>query len=228
MEFFILSLIDASVESIFVTKESSDLDKTHKTAIKSSTPGNEEMRTSQLTAIVTTLVDITRKTNKALGGMIMMTYINCLFLATISLYLTSSMIINRYQGMELLILAIARVLMAGLSISRLFFITTMGQGLASGIKNCVYSLKKHQIDIDCPDKVKQDKLDSIYQLLKDNSHSPITPISAFSLSNRTLLGLSATILTYLVVLIRFKTCKNDRLDFLEEIARQNLTFEHKN
>ena len=204
------------------------MDKTHKTIIKSTTPGNEEIRTSQLNAIVTTLVDITRKTNKALGGMIMMTYINCLFLATISLYLTSSMIINRYQGMELLILAIDRVLMAGLSITRLFFITTMGQGLSSGIRTCVYSLKKHQIDIDCPDKVKQDKLESIYQLLKDNSHSPITPISAFSLSNRTLLGLSATILTYLVVLIRFKACKNDRLDFLEEIARQNHTFDHEN
>ena len=80
------------------------MDKTHKTEITSSTPGNEEIKTSQLTAIVTTLVDITRKTNKGLGGMIMMTYINCLFLATISLYLTSSMIINRYQGTELLIL----------------------------------------------------------------------------------------------------------------------------
>ena len=138
------------------------------------------------------------------------------------------MIINRYQGMELLMLGLAGVLMAGLSITRLFFITTIGQRLASSMKNCAYSLKKHQIKTSSQDHMKNDKLDSIYQLLKDNSHSPISPISAFSLSNRTLLGLTATILTYLVVLIRFKTCRNDRLDFLEEIARQNLTIEYKN
>ena len=157
--------------------------------------------------------------------MIMITYTNCLFLATISLYLTSSMVINRYEGIELLLVALSRMLMAVLSISRLFFVTNLGQGLASAMRKCVYTMTKNKIYNPCIDKLKKEKLDSIYQVLKNNSHSPITPISAFSWSNRTLLGIIAIILTYLVVLIRFKTCKNknDRLDFFDEITTRNLT-----
>ena len=114
--------------------------------------------------------------------MIIVTYTNCAFLATISLFLTSSLVINRYQCIEVLLIAIIAILMAGLSITRLFFITTAGQGLASEMRKCVYTLKRSQIDTPCSDKTKKEKLDSIYQLLKDNSHSPITPISSFSLS----------------------------------------------
>ena len=160
--------------------------------------------------------------------MIMITYTNCLFLATISLFVTSTLIINRYKGIELLLIAMARLLMAGLSITRLVFITIEGQGLASAMRECVYTLSKNQIDAPHSDKVQNEKLDSIYQLLKDNSHSPITPISAFSLSNRTLLGIIATILTYLVVLIRFKASKNDSLDFFDEISNRNLTLGSRN
>ena len=164
-----------------------------------------------MTLIIPSLIEITRITNRSFGGMLMITYTNCLFLATISLFLTSSLIINQYQGMELLLIAISRLLVAGLSITRLFFITISAQGLASAMRECVYTLKRNQIDAPCSDKTNKEKLDSIYHLLKDNSHSPITPISAFSLSNRTLLGIIATIWTYLVVLIRFKANQNDKL-----------------
>lgn len=57
-----------------------------------------------------------------------------------------------------------------------------------------------------------DKLDTIKLLkkdLKDYGHSPINPFSAFSLSNSTLLGTFATILTYLIVLVQFKAAEDD-------------------
>ena len=207
-------------------KEVSEIEKTlgmENNNMMSETDNSINIQTED---IITALVHITRKSNKALGGMIIITYTNCIYQATISLFLSSSMILNRYQGIDLFLIALTRGLIVVLSVSRLFFITSMGQGLASAMRKCVYSWKKNQIDNPVVDTTKKEKLDSIYQLLKDNSHSPISPVSAFSLSNRTLLGIIATILTYLIVLIRFKTCKNDRLDFLEDIAKQNLTIEN--
>ena len=208
-------------------KEASEVEKTFRMEIKNMISETENSINHPTEDIVTSLVHITRKTNKALGGMIIITYTNCIYQATISLFLSSSMILNRYQGMDLFLIALTRGLIVVLSVSRLFFITSMGQGLASAMRNCVYTLKKNQIDNAFGDTKKKEKLDSIYQLLRDNSHSPISPVSAFSLSNRTLLGIVATILTYLIVLIRFKTCKNDRLEFLEDIAKQNITFENE-
>lgn len=209
-------------------EEPIDLNETLKIKIEHDHSEFEKSATTRITFIVTSLVDVTRKANTCLGGMIMITYTNCLFLATISLYLTSSMAINRYQGIELIFIALSRILMAILSITRLFFITSFGQGLTSIMRKCGYTIKKNQINHPCSDKLKSEKFDLIYQLLKDNSHSPITPISAFSLSNRTLLGIIATILTYLVVLIRFKACKNDRLDFFDSISNRNLSIDGKN
>ena len=48
--------------------------------------------------------------------------------------------------------------------------------------------------------------------LKDKATSPISPFSAFSLSNSTLIGTFATILTYLIVLIQFKAAENQDKD----------------
>ena len=50
------------------------------------------------------------------------------------------------------------------------------------------------------------------QDIKDKAISPITPFSAFSLSNSTLIGTFATILTYLIVLIQFKAAENQDKD----------------
>ena len=55
-------------------------------------------------------------------------------------------------------------------------------------------------------------LDTVHILkqdLKDHGHSPINPFSAFSLSNNTLIGTFATILTYLIVLIQFKASEDE-------------------
>ena len=219
--------MDKTDESMFSQKKPSDAEETLRIEICHMASETEET-TSEMALIITSLIEITRKTNKSFGAMIMITYTNCLFLSTISLFLTSSMIINRYQGIELLLIAIARLFVAGLSITRLFFITITGQGLASAMKQCLYRIKRNQIEAPCSDKTTKEKLDSIYQLLKDNSHSPITPISAFSLSNRTLLGIIATILTYLIVLIRFKSSKNEMLGFFDETPNRNLTLGSRN
>ena len=61
-------------------------------------------------------------------------------------------------------------------------------------------------------KVKEQKSAQIKLLkqdIKDKCVSPINPFSAFSLSNSTLIGTFATILTYLIVLIQFKAAEDE-------------------
>jgi hypothetical protein len=169
--------------------------------------------------ITTSLVKITRKANTTLGGMLLNTYTNCIFISTASLYVASSVFINQYEGIEIFFIVIFCILMAILSIIRLLFHTITGQDLASAMKKCVYTITKMRINDDRNTNV----LQFLYHILKDHSHSPIAPFSTFSLSNRTLLGVIATILTYLFVMIRFKTCENQNVSFTEETLVQNVS-----
>ena len=56
--------------------------------------------------------------------------------------------------------------------------------------------------------ISADDVQLLKQDLKYYSESPINPLSAFSLSNGTLIATSATIITYLIVLIQFMAAEN--------------------
>lgn len=161
----------------------------------------------EIISITLSLVDITRKTNKSFGGMLMNTYTNCLIICTTTLYVFSSLFINKYNGVAKFFIALACVSMTILSMIRLWHHTSAGQQLATGMRKCVHTLYKIQILKDT--KISSDSTSILYNFLHENSHSPISPFSTFSLSNKTLLGVFATILTYLIVLIRFKACEDE-------------------
>ena len=81
---------------------------------------------------------------------------------------------------------------------------------------CVETLT--EIQMNSYDDAKSPYLKIMKQDIKDKAISPITPFSAFSLSNSTLIGTFATILTYLIVLIQFKAAENqDKEKILVEL-----------
>ena len=183
-----------------------------------------DINTKQMIHITTSLVKITRKANTSLGGMLLNTYTNCLFISTASLYVASSVFINQYEGIEIFFIVLCCIFMAMLSVIRLLFHTITGQDLASAMKKCVYTITKMRINVSSEDK-NPNVMQFLYHILKDHSHSPIAPFSTFSLSNRTLLGVIATILTYLFVMIRFKTCENQNFTFTKESLDQNMSIQ---
>ena len=82
---------------------------------------------------------------------------------------------------------------------------------------CVETLR--DIQMNKLEDVNFSRIKVIKQDLKDMSVSPITPFAAFSLSNSTLVGTFATILTYLIVLIQFKASENQDNDtILRELS----------
>ena len=108
-------------------------------------------------------------------------------------------------------------LLTFLSILRLSYYTKAGQYLATSMDGCVETLR--DIQMNKLDDVNFSRIKVIKQDLKDMSVSPITPFAAFSLSNSTLVGTFATILTYLIVLIQFKASENQDNDtILRELS----------
>ena len=98
-----------------------------------------------------------------------------------------------------------------LSDVRLFYLTNIGQNLGTSMKNALRTLNRVNLKYD--DTKYQSEAEwnltlEDYEFLRteltDQSDSPINPCSAFSLSNGTLVGTFANILTYLIVLIQFK------------------------
>jgi len=79
--------------------------------------------------------------------------------------------------------------------------------LASALEVCGEKLDEILM-IRCKD-LRSRKIKILKQNVKDRSASPIHPFSAFSLSNNTLVGTFATILTYLIVLVQFKAAEDE-------------------
>ena len=179
---------------------------------------NEVSKSSNYLSVGASLLKITRQIENAFGGIILNTYINCLLQATCTLYAGSSFFFNNAKGIKVYILAANCFLMTFLSILRLFYYTKAGQHLATSIDECVETLKDLQMSK--PDDLSFNYMKILKQDLKDKSVSPISPFGAFSLSNSTLIGTFATILTYLIVLIQFKASENqDNYKILHEMLR---------
>ena len=154
------------------------------------------------------LLKVTTHIDKTFGGMILNTYINCLLLATVNLYSGSTVFFNKNKntGMGLYLISCVCFLLTTLSILRLICNTSAGQRLASAMSTSAETLSSIQM-IRCKDE-KSTQLKILKNDLKDKSASPINPFSAFSLSNSTLIGTFATILTYLIVLVQFKAAED--------------------
>ena len=168
------------------------------------------------------LLDVTKVIDRALQGMILNTYICCLLTATTTLYAASSVFFNRMTGMACYFISFCSFLMTTLSSLRLIYHTNAGQHLASAMEVCGGKLDEILM-IRCKDEQSR-RLKILTQNVKDRSTSPIHPFSAFSLSNNTLVGTFATILTYLIVLVQFKAAEDEvntkTLTDIREILQQ--------
>ena len=148
--------------------------------------------------------------------MILNTYISCLLVATSTLYVGSSVFFNKHEGIAVYLIALSCFLLTVLSMIRLIYHTTAGQNLSSIMEESSSALNEIQMTRDKDKKSNRFKI--LTQNVKDKSLSPINPFSAFSLSNSTLIGTFATILTYLIVLIQFKAAEDEeKTKSLEDI-----------
>ena len=151
-----------------------------------------------------TLIRVARKLNASLSGLIFNTYFVCLLVSTSALYTTASIFFNN-ESHILYAYSACCFLLALLSIGRLFLLTNSGHRFTEAMKGCAHNLERL--------KFTETKLDADdVQLLKQDfryyCEAPITPFSAFTLSNSTLVGTCATIITYLIVLVQFKGSEN--------------------
>ena len=205
--------IDDSVDSHYTIEECQE--------------GTEDSKCKPMLSTGISLFKTTRLIEKAFGGIILNTYINCLLQATSSLYAGSSFFFNNSHGIQVYTMSGVCLLLTFISILRLLHYTKAGQYLATCMDECVETLTEIQMndynDAKCP------YLKIMKQDLKDKATSPISPFSAFSLSNSTLIGTFATILTYLIVLIQFKAAENQDKDRIlievkEMLSQMNNTF----
>ena len=177
---------------------------------RSSFNGNdkeEELKEERIFSIGRCLLKVTNDIDKTLGGMILNTYINCLLLATTSLYSGSSVFFNKSDGTSVYFITGVCFLITVLSLLRLMYQTNAGQSLASAMEETLETLNEVQMSTLDDRNYRHIKL--LKENIKDKSTSPINPFSAFSLSNSTLIGIFATILTYLIVLIQFKAAEDE-------------------
>ena len=149
------------------------------------------------------LTNIVTKTNETFGGMIFSTYCTCLLLSTISLYGASSVFLPEMTMSRQLIwpFTTAQLILAMMSFLRVYYITNAAQNLKRTIKEARISLEYF---IENQDMAQIRHIGLLRHQLRMLSDSPITPMSTFSLCNSTLLSTSATVLTYLIILIQFK------------------------
>ena len=161
----------------------------------------ETINEEEFIGMGTILIKTVRKMNHTLSELILNIYFNCLLSITGMLYATSSILFNTGSN-ELYLYSTACFLAAVLYICRLIWITHSGYNLTEAMKACAHKLdrlafRKTNTCTDEANLLKQD--------LKYYSESPIAPFSAFSLSYGTLIGTLTTIVTYLIVLIQFKS-----------------------
>ena len=147
-----------------------------------------------------TLIKVVRKLNASLSGLIFNTYFVCLLVSTSALYTTASIFFNN-ESHILYAYSACCFLLALLSMGRLFWLTNSGHRFTEEMKGCAHNLERLKFT---ETKYDTDDVQLLKQDFRYYCESPITPFSAFTLSNSTLVGTCATIITYLIVLIQFK------------------------
>ena len=171
-----------------------------------------DMDIERLISMGLVLVRLTRKVDKTFGGMIFNTYISCILMSTATLYtglnvfLSDSISMSRYFGT---CTALSIVL---LSLIRLFYLTNIGQSLETSMKKSLRLLNRVNMENDGSNvkywKLMSQNMELLKNELNCQSDPPIKPCCVFGLSNGTLVSTFATIITYLIVLIRFKAAEN--------------------
>ena len=154
--------------------------------------------------IGTILIKIVRKLNVSLSCLIFNTYFTCLLLATSALYTTSSILFNN-ESNAVYAYSAANFLFSLLYCGRLLWLTNSGHNFVEAMKRCTHQLDRIKFT---DTTINADDVQLLKQDFRYYCEAPIVPFSAFTLSNSTLVGTCATIITYLIVLVQFKGSEN--------------------
>ena len=168
-----------------------------------------------------TLIKIVKKLDGSLAPMITTTFFSCIFVATLTLYNSMSVLFG-VSNKELILSSAATLGVAILSISRLCRITQCSYELTKEMKECAYRLERFKFKKDGTD---QNEVELLKQDLRYHCESPIAPFSAFSVSTSTLVGTFGTIVTYLIVLLQFKVSEPQKDDVkrVKSVLTKNIT-----
>ena len=146
------------------------------------------------------LLELIKIMDMTFAGMITNTYFNCVLIATLTLYTTSSVIFQEAR-IDLWLNSIAGFLIFVLSMSRLARLTQSGHRLMKEMKECAYLFERYKF---MDQNIDMEEVDLLRRDFRYVAESPITPFAAFSLSSSTLLGACGMIVTYIIVLLQFK------------------------
>ena len=186
--------------------------------------GEEIINEEALISIGIKLIKVVRKLNMSLAGFILNTYFTCLLMSTTTLYASALIFLNTYEHDEIYLACVAYFLISILSVGRLVWLTTAGHNLSVGMKGCAHKLDRYKFKDNIVDN---NEVHLLRQDIKYYCESPITPFSAFSLSNRTLIGTCTTVITYLIILIEFKASEipinTMQANNMSHICNQTLT-----
>ena len=149
------------------------------------------------------LTDLVYRTNDAFGGMIFNIYCTCLLSSTIALYGASYLFlpVTVFKKQLMWTFVISELFLVQTSFLRIYYLTNATENLKRTIKT---SKARAENLIKSDNCISTGRINVLRYKLGVMSESPITPLSTFSLSNATFLSASATIITYLMILIQFK------------------------
>ena len=160
--------------------------------------GENDMKV--IVSIGTRLIKLVTKIDSTFKWMLINTYFVCILGTTANLYSSTTILFNRGKT-ELWLSSAANFLIALLTISRLWWVTNSSHELSTSMKKCAHHFDRF---IANKEDNAMEEMQLLKQDLKYHSESPINPISAFSVSNSTLVGAFGTVITYLIVLLQFK------------------------
>ena len=163
---------------------------------------NDTEQEKMLITVGFNLIKLMKRIDKACAPIIINTYFICMLVATCELYLGSTAFFNRGKY-EVTLLSIAGLSVAWLAIFRVHQMTKCGHGLTELMKKCSFHLDR--TDFKDPDNLNSGVVQLLREDFRNNCDALIAPYSAFTLSYSSLLGFFGTIVTYIIVLLQFKT-----------------------
>ena len=163
---------------------------------------NNELQEKIIISVGFNLIKVVKRMDKAFASMIVTTYFICMLVATGALYLSSSVLFSRGEC-EVTLLSAAGLSITWLAIFRVYQMTKYGCSLAKKMKKCSYQLDRFQFSD--PNNLENGSVQLLREEFQNNHEAPIAPYSAFTLSSSSLLSLFGTIVTYIIVLLQFKT-----------------------
>ena len=163
---------------------------------------HDEIQEKMIISVGFNLIKVVKRMDKAFASMIVTTYCICMLVATGALYLSSSVLFSKGEC-EVTLLSAAGLSITWLAIFRVYQMTKYGCSLAKKMKKCSYQLDRFQFSD--PTNLENGSVQLLREEFQNNHEAPIAPYSAFTLSSSSLLALFGTIVTYIIVLLQFKT-----------------------